>query len=83
MSSILSNDDEKVVVQSNKIDLSWPVTNDIQNAVIYDKIRDLPEGLFLLDPSQERAITLPPPLLLESRSGTGKVSWSRRQRKAS
>jgi hypothetical protein len=73
MSSIITNDD-KAVMQSSKIDISWTVTNDIQDAIIYDKIRDLPEGLFLLDPDQERAITLAPPLLLESRSGTGKVS---------
>lgn len=74
MSLIVANDDA-TFMESSRIDLSWSLTNDIQDAVIYNKITDLPEGLFLLDPSQERVITRTPPLLLESRSGTGKVSF--------
>ena len=52
----------------------WEVTNELQTAIADDLIEALPEGLFALDNQQERVITLKPPLLLESRSGTGKTN---------
>jgi hypothetical protein len=55
-------------------DLSWLVTNDLQRAVLTNRVQDLPEGIFVLDPNQEHILTLKPPLLLESRSGTGKTN---------
>lgn len=48
----------------------WYVTDELQNAVI-DDIGELPEGQFCLDKQQESILEKQPPLLLESRSGTG------------
>jgi hypothetical protein len=68
-----------VQIESNRaqtaaIDFSWLITNEIQEAVVNDYIKELPRFLFVLDPDQERIITQKPPLLLESRSGTGKTN---------
>ena len=54
--------------------LSWTVTSDLQNAIVEENIEKLPNGLFSLDDQQERVLLLKPPLLLESRSGTGKTN---------
>ena len=59
--------------QSSQIDVSWAITNDIQGAVL-EEIENLPDGCFVLDPDQEEVVATPPPLLLESRSGTGKTN---------
>jgi len=72
MSGIVRCEDQ-VATHSTEIDLSWQVTNDIQEAVVDENIEELPVGLFLLDEYQESIITLKPPLLLESRSGMGKT----------
>ena len=65
---------ELVPAHSSDTDfLSWTVTSDLQDAIVDDTISDLPEGLFSLDDQQERVLLLKPPLLLESRSGTGYV----------
>ena len=50
------------------------VTSDLQGAVIDDTIEDLPEGLFALDENQQRVLNLQPPLILDSRSGSGKTN---------
>lgn len=60
--------------QSSELDLSWLVTNELQKAVVEESVDDLPEGLFELDPDQNRILLCKPPLLLESRSGTGKTN---------
>lgn len=60
--------------QSTELALSWLVTNELQAAVLDTDLPELPEGLFLLDPDQEAIIAQAPPLLLESRSGTGKTN---------
>mmetsp|Transcript_20346 Transcript_20346/g.58415 ORF Transcript_20346/g.58415 Transcript_20346/m.58415 type:complete len:2357 (+) Transcript_20346:2738-9808(+) len=52
----------------------WSLSNALQKA-IGDKIIDkLPQGCFLLDPEQQAIVDSSPPLLLESRSGTGKTN---------
>jgi AAA domain len=62
-------------VHSTEIDLrSWTITGDIQGAIIDNNLEDLPIALLSLDDQQERVLALKPPLLLESRSGTGKTN---------
>lgn len=56
------------------LDLSWLVDNDLQEALLDEDVEELPQGTFVLDADQERIVTCPPPLLLESRSGTGTKS---------
>jgi hypothetical protein len=68
-----SETSEAAIHSTNNIELSWEVTNNLQDAVVDDEIQELPVGLFLLDEYQESIITLSPPLLLESRSGMGKT----------
>jgi hypothetical protein len=63
-----------VTVETKALDVSWLVTNDIQDAFLEGGIDELPEGSFLLEAEQERVIIERPPLLLESRSGTGKTN---------
>jgi len=62
------------VMQSSELDLSWLVTNELQKAVVDMGVSELPDGLFELDPDQQRILLCTPPLLLESRSGTGKTN---------
>ncbi|CAB9498814.1 polymerase alpha-associated DNA helicase A [Seminavis robusta] len=62
-------------VHSAEIDLrSWIVTSDVQGAIIDGNLDALPDGLINLDDQQKRVLSLQPPLLLESRSGTGKTN---------
>ena len=66
---------ELIPARSSDADfLSWTVTSDLQNAIVEAKLEDLPVGLFSLDDQQEHVLLLKPPLLLESRSGTGKTN---------
>jgi hypothetical protein len=66
---------DNITTRSTEVDFHrWLVTNEVQDAVINDAIEVLPEGLFALDEQQDRIISLKPPLLLESRSGTGKTN---------
>jgi hypothetical protein len=51
--------------------VAWPVTDSIQKAILSNTA--LPDGIVQLDPYQERVARSPPPLLIESRSGTGKT----------
>eukprot|EP00957_Ditylum_brightwellii_P079701 6060118-Ditylum_brightwellii.AAC.1 len=53
---------------------SWDLNNSIQRAIEKDNLNELPEGSFHLDPEQQAIVTSRPPLLLESRSGTGKTN---------
>ena len=53
---------------------SWRVNNAIQNAIRSDLVTGLPQGSLLLDPQQEQIAKSVPPLLIESRSGTGKTN---------
>ena len=73
MSAIIPSNDG-ATTHTTQIDYAWLVDNDLQGAVLDDVMEDLPEGLFVLDPDQERIVTLKPPLLIESRSGTGKTN---------
>jgi hypothetical protein len=50
---------------------AWPMTNVIQS-LVYDN-QELPAGNVQLDPCQEEVALSPPPLMIESRSGTGKT----------
>lgn len=50
---------------------SWRITNNIQNAVVSGL--PLPLGSIQLDPFQEEVARCKPPLIIESRSGTGKT----------
>ena len=53
---------------------SWELDNPIQRAIENDEIDQLPEGCFQLDEEQQAIVSLRPPILLESRSGTGKTN---------
>eukprot|EP00978_Attheya_sp_CCMP212_P018746 scaffold51799_cov56-Attheya_sp.AAC.2 len=53
---------------------SWDLSNFLQRAIENDAISTLPEGLFHLDPEQQAIVSSCPPLLVESRSGTGKTN---------
>ena len=68
--------DESTATHTTQLDLAWNLTNALQGAAVDNDqpLKQLPEGLFMLDPHQERVIHLQPPLLLESRSGTGKTN---------
>lgn len=54
---------------------AWSINNDIQNSICDGLIEDLPQGMFELDERQQ-VITQDKnlPLLIESRSGTGKTN---------
>ena len=60
--------------RASELDLSWLLTNELQDAIHDETISELPEGLFKLDPEQQRIVQRNPPLLIESRSGTGKTN---------
>jgi Rad3-related DNA helicase len=53
--------------------VSWSLDSHTQHAILSDNIVDLPLSMIQLDPPQERIARTPPPLLIESRSGTGKT----------
>jgi hypothetical protein len=59
--------------ESGNMFVSWPLNNNVQNAIAAGEIEDLPHSMMQLDPPQERIACSPPPLLIESRSGTGKT----------
>jgi hypothetical protein len=59
--------------ESGNMFVSWPLNNNVQNAIAEGEIEDLPQSMMQLDPPQERIACSPPPLLIESRSGTGKT----------
>eukprot|EP00977_Amphora_coffeiformis_P013898 scaffold3784_cov174-Amphora_coffeaeformis.AAC.3 len=56
----------KVPPGACRVDYSWLVTDDIQQAVMNDQLDHLPEGLFALDQQQEKVLEAKLPLLLES-----------------
>ena len=53
---------------------SWELSNVVQRAIEGDAMIDLPSGLFCLDTEQQAIVSSRPPLLIESRSGTGKTN---------
>lgn len=53
---------------------SWDLENILQRAIENSSIKELPEGTLHLDPTQNAIVSARPPLLLESRSGTGKTN---------
>jgi hypothetical protein len=53
--------------------VSSPLNNIVQNAIAAGEIEDLPQSMMQLDPPQERIAGSPPPLLIESRIGPGKM----------
>ena len=53
---------------------SWDLSNFLQKAIQIGTITELPEGSFHLDPEQQAIVSSRAPLLLESRSGTGKTN---------
>jgi hypothetical protein len=59
--------------ESGNMFVSWPLNNNLQNAIVAGEIEDLPQSMMQLDPPQERIACSPPPLMIESRSGTGKT----------
>ena len=60
--------------QLSKNVVSWAVTNSVQNALLDGHMDVLPDGCFELDPFQQLILLKQPPLMLESRSGTGKTN---------
>ena len=73
LTSVIRDDDGKVKREA-KFDVSWSVTNELQHAILDDIVEHLPTGQFVLDPEQEQTVSRPLPLLVESRSGTGKTN---------
>ena len=59
---------------ASNLTASWKLTNVIQRAMENESMNELPTGTFKLDPEQQSIVSLPSPLLLESRSGTGKTN---------
>lgn len=72
MSAIIRCED-KASTHSTDVELSWPLTNEIQDAMLDGALEELPSALFELDANQKSIVRLTPPLLLESRSGMGKT----------
>ena len=58
----------------NNLITAWPMTNPLQNAIMSSSISSLPQGNLVLDPHQREISIAQPPLLIESRSGTGKTN---------
>lgn len=59
--------------ENGRMFVSWSLDSHTQHAILSDNIVDLPLSMIQLDPPQERIARSPPPLLIESRSGTGKT----------
>jgi hypothetical protein len=53
---------------------AWMIDNNTQRAMQDGLAEILPDASFQLDPDQTRVAVSPPPLLIESRSGTGKTN---------
>lgn len=71
---------ETVPIHTSDANLeAWTVTSDLQEAIVDGTITELPEGLFALDNQQKEILCLKPPLLIESRSGTGYVTMEVQQ----
>ena len=68
----LAENDDPVSLAINQPFAAWPVTNAIQNAMCDGK-NELPLGGVQLDRCQEEVARATPPLIVESRSGTGKT----------
>jgi len=51
----------------------WTLDNNIQTAILSGKVSEMPISLLELDPPQKAVACSEPPLLIESRSGTGKT----------
>ena len=65
---------ENCVYTSLCSELSWKLNNSIQRNISQVKMDLLPQGCFYLDPQQRKIATSIPPLIIESRSGTGKTN---------
>lgn len=65
------NSSNDVSLPMNQPFVAWPVTNSMQNSVFEG--RELPSGGVQLDRCQEEVARASPPLIVESRSGTGKT----------
>jgi tetratricopeptide (TPR) repeat protein len=59
--------------ESGEMHISWKLNNQLQYAILSETIPELPQGMLELDPPQESIAKSPPPLMIESRSGTGKT----------
>lgn len=59
---------------SHKVLPAWDLNNLIQRAIANNNVTELPNGVFHLDKEQQEIVQTPPPLLIESRSGTGKTN---------
>ena len=68
---MMSKDNKDTSVAKIRL-LSWPVKNTFQNA-LYHNPQSLPHSCLQLDPFQESIARLSYPVLIESRSGTGKT----------
>ncbi|KAL7547115.1 hypothetical protein ACHAWF_010426 [Thalassiosira exigua] len=69
---LLGHNDSSVDIKD--LVTAWPLTNPLQNAIMSASIESLPQGNLVLDPHQEEIAISKPPLLIESRSGTGKTN---------
>ncbi len=59
--------------ESQSVELSWPLTKNVGNAMLEKTLVELPKGCFKLDEKQDMILHRELPLMLESGSGTGKV----------
>lgn len=74
LSDIIHTDGTKKKEEDSVSTPTWLLSNCVQKAIEDDKIVELPQGYFRLDREQRAIVSSSPPLLLESRSGTGKTN---------
>lgn len=79
LSGVVANErgednDDGLEIGASTIDLSWTLTNDLRDGILSGDMVSLPEGCFELDEFQVQILGEKPPLMLESRSGTGKTN---------
>ncbi len=70
----LENSFDKARCEGQINEPAWMIDNNIQRVIQDDLIENLPAASFQLDPDQTKVADSPPPLLIESRSGTGKTN---------
>ena len=76
LSGILEPIDDEMTSKETRFIMSWPLTNELQTNLSTKAGPSrslLPQGRLILDDPQQRVARSSPPLLIESRSGTGKT----------
>ncbi|CAB9513161.1 polymerase alpha-associated DNA helicase A [Seminavis robusta] len=73
MSGVVKDSVEPTPEENGTMFTSWKLDNGLQRAILSGKLPELPSGMLELDPPQAAVAMSDPPLLIESRSGTGKT----------